>query len=161
MSETDRIRRQLERAFHGPAWHGDSVFDVLGRISVEDATHRPVPDAHSIIELVLHTAAWLRIARLRTAGQLVAVSDEMDWPSPTSGTGRQWAAALADLRASVEELDEAIDAFRDEDLEAAVEGKVREYTVYEELHGAIQHSLYHLGQIVLLAKPGLSGAKKA
>ena len=36
MSELSAVIDQLRRAFDGDAWHGDSVLEILGGVSVED-----------------------------------------------------------------------------------------------------------------------------
>src|SRR5260370_41368205 len=57
-SEASRISDQLRRAFGGDAWHGHSVFEILKGVTAAQAAARPIKNAHSIWELVLHIAAW-------------------------------------------------------------------------------------------------------
>lgn len=151
--EVERLRDQLERAFSGNAWHGPPVFEVLGQISAGQAFARPVESAHTIVEIVLHIEAWLSIALQRASGiPSGAIADEMDWPTPMERSEDSWKMAQTGLRNSYLELVSMIGKLDDADLERTVAGKLRSYSVYEDLHGAIQHSLYHLGQIVILAK---------
>ena len=63
MSEATRIADQLRRAFHGEAWHGPALLELLKGVPSEEAARRPLPKAHSIWEIVLHVGAWENVAR--------------------------------------------------------------------------------------------------
>lgn len=157
--ESARLLDQLDRAFDGAAWHGDPVFDVLGRISADRACARPIDGARSIADVVLHIEVWLTAVRRRTAGEDIGlIEGALDWPVAPSGTPEEsWDATLAILREGYEQLRAHIASLKDSDLDREVAGQLRPYTVYEDLHGVIQHSLYHLGQIVMLAKAAATG----
>jgi hypothetical protein len=74
--ETDRIAGQLHGAYRGPAWHGPSLKAILSDVTAERAALRPIGNAHSIWEIVLHITAWMRIARERLeASEARAVTD--------------------------------------------------------------------------------------
>lgn len=149
--EARRIADQLERAFEGDAWHGSSMSEILTGISAEQAAARPFRQVHSIWEIVLHVSAWQRTVRERLEGRPIeALPDEVDWPEVGDRSPSAWADAIEELRAEYEQLrDEAL-RWADRDLEEKTEGQ--RYTVYEMLHGVVQHNLYHAGQIAILAK---------
>ena len=73
MTEIDRILDQLKRAFEGGAWHGPSVKEVLHGVTAAQAHARPLPNAHSIWELVQHIAVWEDVGRRRLEGDPSAV----------------------------------------------------------------------------------------
>ena len=56
MNEIERIVDQLEREHAGDPWHGSPLRQVLADISHTQASAKPIADAHSIWELVLHIA---------------------------------------------------------------------------------------------------------
>jgi hypothetical protein len=73
--EVQRIADQLDRAVNGPAWHGPSILELVRGVDVKAASARPIADAHSIWELVAHSAAWLEIgAETRDRGRELAAS---------------------------------------------------------------------------------------
>ena len=149
--EARRIADQLERAFEGDAWHGSSVSEILRHVTPEQAAARPLPAVHSIWEIVRHMSVWQRTVRERLQGEPIpALPDEEDWPPIGETSPGAWAAALAELREEYELLRAEALRWADEDLEQKTEGQ--RYTVYEMLHGVIQHDLYHAGQIAVLAK---------
>src|SRR2546425_11680632 len=76
MSETARLADQIRRAFDGDAWHGDSVLALLANVNSAIAAARPIQNAHTIWELVLHIAAWDDAVRRRTWGTAVTLTDE-------------------------------------------------------------------------------------
>ena len=157
--EAERIAKQLDRVFSGKAWHGTSVFDTLDRIPAAVAADRPVDRTHSIIEIVLHMDAWISIVRRRAEGEQISQVDvATDWPAPSGADAAAWDGVRSVLRMSYAALGLVIRGLDDSALEEIVAGKLRSYTVYEDLHGLIQHTVYHLGQIVILAKPGLAGS---
>jgi len=150
MSEAARIADQLRRAFDGEAWHGDSLFEILERVTAERAAARPVANAHSIWELVLHIAAWDDVALRRMGGAAAELSDAENFPPVTNASETAWRAALAAVRQRHERLVAAVAALPDSRLLEMVPGK--DYTFYYLLHGVVQHELYHAGQIALLKK---------
>jgi uncharacterized damage-inducible protein DinB len=150
MSEINRILDQMDRAFAGDAWHGPSLESLLDGISAEDASMHPVHDAHSIWELVNHIAAWNSIVQHRASGEAVEVSAEMDWPPVWEATEVAWQRSLAHLRDCRARLRAAVQKLPEEKLSEIVPGK--DHSQYVMLHGAIQHDLYHAGQIAVLKK---------
>ena len=151
MSELERSRDQLDKGFYGNAWHGPALEEVLDGILPEQASVRPIPNAHTIWEIVLHLATWRRVVCRRLEGERVDdVPPEEDWP-PISDAGEEgWAAARQALRDEQSLLHTAIAAFGDERLDDEVPGFG--YSFYTMLHGLINHDLYHAGQIALLKK---------
>jgi uncharacterized damage-inducible protein DinB len=153
MSETTRIADQLRRAFYGEAWHGDSLFKILKGVTAAQAAARPVPDAHTIWELVLHIAAWDGAVRRRMTGMAVALSGKKNFPPVTDTSEAAWKEALEHVRRVHEELIDAVQKFPEKSLGKPVPGKEgAHYTFYYMLHGVVQHELYHAGQIALLKK---------
>jgi len=57
-SESVLIAEQLRRAFEGDAWHGPALLELLQDVDAVTAAAKPLPDVHSIWELVLHVAVW-------------------------------------------------------------------------------------------------------
>jgi uncharacterized damage-inducible protein DinB len=150
IEENVRIADQLKRAFEGDAWHGPAVLEVLEGVTARAAASKPVPGAHSIWELVLHIAAWDGVIRRRMEGQALQLSDEQDFPPVKDTSDSAWLSALENLKQRHAELTQAVLSMPDYRLISQVPGK--DYDFYHMLHGAVQHELYHAGQIALLKK---------
>jgi uncharacterized damage-inducible protein DinB len=153
MPEAVRIADQLRRAFAGDAWHGDSLFEILDGVTAAQATARPIKNAHTIWELVLHIAAWDNAVLRRLGGVAVELSDTQNFPTVTDKSETAWRKALAEVQRVHDELVEAVSVLPDSRLDEIVPGKEgAHYTFYYMLHGVVQHELYHAGQIALLKK---------
>ena len=151
MTETHRINSQLKRAQEGTAWHGPSLRELLAGVTAEQAAAKPVPNAHSIWELVNHVITWEQIARRRLEGEgQFEIPDEINFPPVTDVSEAAWQATLQSLEASHRSLREGIKKLDDDKLEETTPGT--SYSNYVLLHGVIQHDLYHAGQIALLKK---------
>ena len=150
MKETDRIREQLERAFTGGAWHGPGVLEILENVTASQAAAKPIAGAHSIWELVLHIKAWEDACRRRLSGDRAELPDEEDWPPVNETSDEAWEMTLAALRENHQKFSDAIAAVDESLLDEPILDGMK--TVYATLHGALQHDLYHAGQIAILKK---------
>lgn len=151
MAETHRIHSQLKRAHQGEAWHGPSLRELLADVTAAQAVAKPVPGAHSIWELVHHISAWEEVVRRRLAGEVVIdIPDEVNFPVIIDASETAWEATLQALAAGNQALRDSIKQFDESRLEESVPGM--SYSYYFMLHGAVQHALYHAGQIALLKK---------
>ena len=154
MTETERISNQFQRAFDGEAWHGPSVLSLLNDVTAEQAAAHPIPGAHSIWELTLHIAAWEDACRRRLQGDPAQLSDDENFP-PVNDTGAAaWENAKSKLidvhRRLLEAIAEIDDARLDQPIINSTE--IPFSSAYVTLHGGVQHSLYHAGQIAILKK---------
>jgi uncharacterized damage-inducible protein DinB len=149
MQEIERIRQQLERTYSGDARHGPSLRSLLEGMDGEKARAKPIPDGHSVAELVAHVLAWRHETVRRLEGRGGDAPVEGDWPEPLP-----WEELLAKLDRSQEELVQAVSGLTEEVLDEKAKGRKESH--YVLLQGILHHDLYHAGQIALLKK-GLSG----
>ena len=149
-TESKRIADQLQRAYAGGAWHGPALRELLSGITAKQAAARPLRDAHTIWELVLHITAWKGAVLRRMQGKALSLSPAENFPPMPRATPANWKVTLAALRAAHTDLHRAISALPDSRLKRIVPGK--RYSLYFMLHGLVQHDLYHAGQIALLKK---------
>jgi len=150
MSESSRIAAQLHHAYHGPAWHGPALTAVLAGVTPELAARRPVPAAHTIWEIVLHITVWISVVTRRLHGEEITVlPPHLDWPAPPEASPDAWRQTLDRLAQAEQTLEDDVRGLPDDRLREKVMGDVP-YSIYVMLHGVVQHSLYHAGQIALL-----------
>ena len=155
MRETERIVDQLNRAFLGQAWHGPAVLEILNGVTAEQALARPLDGGHSIWELALHIEAWQRGCLLRLPGDRAQLTDAEDWPEVNGSDDRAWKQVRESIQRAHEALASAISLVDESRLEQPIIKGMS--SVYVTLHGIIQHSLYHAGQIAILKKATLGG----
>jgi len=149
-SESFLIAGQLRRAFEGDAWHGPALLELLQDVNTATAAARPLPNIHSIWELVLHIAAWDAVACRRIAGETVQLTGTANFPVVPKPTAAAWRKAVAQTKRTHDALVKTVAALPESRLRDRVPGK--KYDFYHMLHGVAQHELYHAGQIAILKK---------
>ena len=154
MTEIERISDQFRRAFDGNAWHGPSVMALLEGVTAAQAAARPIPSAHSIWQLVSHIAAWERACLRRLNGDPAQLTDEEDWPAVSDISEVAWQKTKDELVATHQQLLDKIGGLDDARLNQPIinDPSTTYSSVYVTLHGAVQHDLYHAGQIAILKK---------
>lgn len=150
MGEVERIVEQYDRALHGGAWHGDSVWEILAKVSPEQAFERLSPKAHTIWELVSHMTFWESEVYRRLKKLPPQSIAALNFPAQPEPSAEHWERALEGLRRSNEEFRKALAELSNSQLDEPLSAPDK--PVYVEVHGVIQHHLYHAGQIALLAR---------
>jgi uncharacterized damage-inducible protein DinB len=149
------LAQQLRRAFKGVAWHGPALLELLQDVDAATAAAKPVPNAHSIWELVLHVAVWDAAAWRRLAGEKCQPTGLANFPPMPKPTEAAWRKAVAHAKRTHDVLVKTVAALPESRLRDRVPGK--RYDFYFMLHGVAQHELYHAGQIALLKKAQVPG----
>lgn len=148
---TRSLADQLERGFRGGAWHGPAVAEALEGVDADLAAARPIPDAHTIWEIVHHLTVWNEIPRLRIdGGGHRDLAEEQDWPPVETDAPERWEEAVAALEDAYRRLHARVLQLQDGQLDDPVAGS--DPTVGGMLLGVVQHNAYHAGQIVLLQR---------
>ncbi len=145
-----RIADQLRRAFYGSAWHGPGLLEVLADVDAATASAKPMPNVHSIWELVLHIAVWDDAGSRRLRGEKWQPTGLANFPPMPAPTAAAWRKAVAATKRTHDGLVRTVAALPDSRLRDRVPGK--RYDFYHMLHGIAQHELYHAGQIAILKK---------
>jgi hypothetical protein len=148
MTEIERIARMFRQTFEGKPYYGPSVLGALVGVTAEVAAQKPVRDAHSIWEIVLHLVVELQYALEVVEGTAGPYGGT--WPQVVATTEAAWEEAVAELKSANRALVRAIRKFDDSILEQKpvhVRGPF-----YTMLHGTMQHNIYHAGQIAILKR---------
>lgn len=149
MSEIERIAGLLAETVEGGPYYGPSILSILKNVTAGIAGQRPAWSAHSIWDLVAHLTAELDYAREvleGTAGPWI--EGVTTWPAVTDRSEAAWDRAVKDLAEANRALVRAVKKLDDADLDRKpirVRGPF-----YVMLHGTLQHSVFHAGQISLL-----------
>jgi uncharacterized damage-inducible protein DinB len=151
MTAIERIVREIKASFHGGAWHGPAVMEVLKDVDATAAAARPIAGAHNIWVLTQHLAATQSIMLRRIRGEEAGLNDSDFWEHMSAPTSDNWRALLDRLTRQEAELEAAVAAFPESRLDDRLM-KSAETTSYTSFHGIAQHNTYHAGQIALLKK---------
>jgi hypothetical protein len=133
------------------------VLELLAGVTAGQAAAHPLPDAHSIWEIVLHMRVWNEVTVRRIRGEQAEPTPSEDWPSVVESSESRWDDDVRSLKLAHSKAYNAIYGMPDARLTEVVPGKPAFHNFYYELHGLVQHDLYHAGQIALLKKAGRNG----
>ncbi len=143
---------QLRDVQNGLTWYDDNFEKKIGWIAEEQAFIRPIPEIHSVAELVSHVLVW----RLDTVKRLEGLDSNFTVESPENWKDNEelrktgWEQLKQDLSKSQEELIDFLTNKTDDYLEnTKCHG---EYSVKAMVEGIIHHDLYHLGQVGITIK---------
>jgi uncharacterized damage-inducible protein DinB len=150
MSDIEGIIEELKNIHDGNAWHGASLADALDGIAYEQAVAHPVKNAHSIWEIVAHIEGWEDVFRRRLEGQGISEPVAGDFPLPAEQGETAWAEMLEKLAKTHRHLLRVVEKLSDSILEMKITGK--DYSYRFLLREAVNHKVYHSGQIALLKK---------
>jgi len=148
---------QVRLAHRGPAWHGSSIAENLEGLDAAQAAARPVREAHSIWEIVLHMTGWTEEVKRRLGGGAPSVPERGDWPSVGPVSEAAWADARAAVATAHEALAAAIERFPEDRWDTTVGDSLDQplgtgVTYAAMVAGLVQHDAYHGGQVGLLRK---------
>jgi len=149
MGEINRMVRLLDDLQQGECWIGVNMQDVLGDLSAEQALVRIDGRSNCIWQLVNHIRYW----RLRVVNRLKGRDEPPGFPDmllPSHQGPAEWKKTIAEFNASYNELRTAISALKEEDIDkpSVKAGQ----TIYQLLHGIIEHDCYHMGQMLMIRK---------
>jgi len=150
MTEVARILDQYDRALTGDAWHGDNVWKILSDVKPEQAFQRPLQGVHTIWELLAHMGFWETEVRRRLAGTAGKPDESLNYPPMPAATAENWTRQLEAFQQSNAEFRQALTQLNDSVLDQPLSAPQK--SMYVEVHGVIQHHLYHAGQIAILRK---------
>lgn len=157
MKQTQLLADELYNAVFGDPWHGSSIKKILEGITADQALKRPVPNSHSIIEILLHMWAWTEEVNNRLSGGIPDEPVMGDWPKLSDFQKLSWAELKKQFFSESQIIINTIKNFPEERLDEIV-GKERSaplgtgVSFASMILGLIQHNAYHSAQISLLKK---------
>ncbi len=99
-------------------------------VTAAQAAARPIKDAHTIWELVLHIAAWDGAVRRRMTGVAVKLSAAKNFPPVLDTSEEAWAKTLEQVRRVHEELIAAVEKFPEKSLASRYRARRARTTIF-------------------------------
>lgn len=138
---------QSENLYTGTPWFGPSWLETLERIP-SSAYAFKLDKGPTIAGSLMHVIAWRKYVILKVQGEEdYELAPDEDWPDPAN---TQWEDLIREFADTQQELLEALADFEAIMLDDIVPG--RGYTWGFMIQGLINHDVYHMAQINLLAK---------
>jgi uncharacterized damage-inducible protein DinB len=146
----EELSSRLQAVYGGDAWYGLPLGELLREVDAAAAAAHPWHGVHSVWEVVLHVTVWNKVVLRRMHGETVEPTHQQDWPPVPKFSDSQWQADLLALAESHTTLCDAVNSFPPARLAETVPDK--DYDFSFMLQGAVDHIVYHAGQIALLKK---------
>lgn len=150
MTLTKQIAKHFREVHFGGNWTASNLKDNLAGLTWEQATTQ-VYSFNTIATLVYHTNYYVSAVMKVLEGEELNAKDEYSFMHPPIKSKDDWENMLLKTYADAERFADLIEQLPEERLwENFTDEKYGIY--YRNLHGIIEHTHYHLGQIALIKK---------
>jgi uncharacterized damage-inducible protein DinB len=150
MTPSTQIAKHFREAFMGGNWCTVSVKEALAGVTLQQAETQ-VHSFNTILKLTYHMGYYVSaILRVLQGGPLDA-HDKFSYDHPQITTEAEWQQLQENLWTEVEAFARLVEQLPEEKL--WLDFTDPKYGIYyRNLFGVIEHTHYHLGQVVLLKK---------
>jgi len=150
MSFPQQIAKQIREVYFGGNWTTSNLKEHLNNITWQQATSK-VYSFNTIAALVFHINYYICAVTKVLEGELLNASDKISFDHPPINNQDDWELFLKKTWIDAENFAKLVEKIPETKLwEIFTDEKYGSY--YRNLHGIIEHTHYHLGQIVLLKK---------
>ena len=146
--EINRIIDQIERLHNESNWMRFNLYGILDGITDHSANLKLHNFNHTIHQIARHVVTDFVVIK-RLQGIDYKFTDEESW-IPADKINFKWADTVNAIKETKNELIRALQNLSDESLDEPILKDLS--SIYVNLHGFIQHSYYHFGQIVVMKK---------
>jgi hypothetical protein len=150
MTLTNQIAKHFRDVYFGGNWTSVNLKDILADISWEDATTK-LYNLNNIASLVFHINYYVTPVLKVLQGEALVASDKFSFDVPAITSEEDWQRLVTKIFTEAElfvaEIEKLDEAKLSDDFTNPEYGNY-----YRNLHGIIEHTHYHLGQISLIKK---------
>lgn len=148
--QTSFIAKNLEDLHFGGNWTAVNLKDTLAGLHWEDASKK-IGSLHSIAELVYHIHYFIAVVNRVLQGHPLEGKDAVSFDVPEIRSEKDWDELLQKTWDDARTFARLTRKLPDSKLSEVFSDK--KYGSYQRnLYGLVEHSHYHLGQIVLIRK---------
>lgn len=150
MQLAEQIAKHFREVCFGGNWTAVNLKESLADVTWEQATTQ-IRSFNTIAALVFHTNYYVSAVLEVLQGEPLTAKDLHSFAHPPILSQQNWEALLDKTWMDAERFASLVELLPESKLgEDFTDGKYGSY--YRNLHGIIEHTHYHLGQIVLLKK---------
>lgn len=150
MTTPQQIAKHLREVYVGDNWTSVSLKDALTDVSWEEAVTK-VFDLNTIAALVFHVNYYIPPVLKVLKGEPLVASDKLSFDLPLISSEDDWQQLVSRVYADAENFAAQIEALDESKMfQDFSDGKHGNY--YRNIVGIIEHTYYHIGQIVLIKK---------
>jgi hypothetical protein len=150
MELSKQIAKHFREVFFGGNWTSVNLKESLADVTWKQATEI-VYSFNSIAMLVFHINYYVSAVLKVLHGEPLNASDKYSFDLPPNFGEDDWKTLVNKMFADAEDFEKMIEQMPEEKLwDDFSEGRYGNF--YRNIHGIIEHTHYHLGQIVLIKK---------
>lgn len=150
MKLTSQIAKHLKDVHFGGNWTCSNLEEALNGITWQQATTK-VYTFNTIAALVYHINYYISAVSKVLEGEELNAHDKYSYDLPPISSKEDWDNLLNKTWREAEHFSKLIELLPDSRLNEDIsEAKYGNY--FRNLHGIIEHTHYHLGQIVIIRK---------
>lgn len=150
MSHSEHIAKHIHNAHFGGNWTDVNLRDTLEDVTWEQATHK-IEGYNTIAALSFHIHYFVEAQLKVLEGGPLDAHDKFSFDVPDIASQEAWNDMRDTMWANVERFVSLVKNLPDSTIwETFVDPKYGTY--YSNLQGLIEHTHYHLGQIVIVKK---------
>ncbi len=158
MSLPTQIAKHFREIHFGGNWTCSNLKDNLKDVTWQQATTQ-VHSLNTIATLVYHVNYYVSAALEVLQGKPLHAKDELSFNHPPITCEEDWKKMLDKVWIDAENFASLIEKLPESKLwEIFTEEKYGIY--YRNIHGIVEHTHYHLGQIAIIRKMLLEGDKR-
>ncbi len=148
MKLTDYIAQHIIDVHIGDNWTDVNIKNTLQDVSLQEAVTVTNSSANTIAALLHHITFYNEVVLERLKRNIPFISNANGFDVPVLNNERDWIELKERNIQSAQYLAEAVKQFPEEKIFEPILPDFS--TVYKTLHGVIEHTHYHLGQIVII-----------
>jgi hypothetical protein len=150
MKLTEEIAKHFREVHFGGNWTSVNMKETLADVNWQQATTK-VYSFNTIAILVFHTNYYVSAVLKVLQGEPLNAKDKYSFEHPPIQSQEDWEKLLSKTWEDAEKFAAVIEQLPEHKLqETFADEKYGNY--YRNLHGIIEHTHYHLGQMVLIKK---------
>ncbi len=150
MSLTKQIAKQIREVYFGGNWTWSNLKDNLADVTWQEATKK-VDSFNTIAALVYHANYFVGAVISVLQDEPLTAHDKYSFDVPAINSPQDWNDLQNKTWADVEKFANLVEQLPEEKLlDVFAAEKYGNY--YRNIHGVIQHTHYHLGQISIIKK---------
>ena len=150
MLSSKQLANNLHQVYFGGNWTAMNLKDTLQDVTLVTATLK-ISGLNTILGLAYHIHYYLKGTMDVLKGRPLLIRDKFSFDQPKLRTEIEWQVFRNNLWNEAKEYIGIIEAF-DNDLLHTTFVKEKYGSYYRNFAGIIEHTHYHLGQIVILKK---------
>ncbi len=150
MNYPEQIAKHFNDVHFGGNWTVSNMRETLGDVTLAEALTK-VGDLNTIATLVFHINYFVAVVLKVLQGGKLDGNDKLSFDHPPFSSQEDWDNFLQKVYSDAERFTKLVSQLPENKLSEYIADE-KYGTYYRNIHGIIEHTHYHLGQIAIIKK---------